>query len=196
MGGCGSGSWSRWGRKATTDEVKRIDIRFLKKQGWLIPGVHGKLSWSCGGQPSGSVNYQVKPDELILNYAYRTSGEEWSPFTETVQLDKTPCHYGGYRQWFLCPHCRRRVVVLYGAGIRFLCRKCNILTYASQNEDALSRMMRKSGKVRSQLEGLDSDGFISKPKGMHWKTFNRLVAENDSINRACERELWDKLQSF
>ncbi|WXG55377.1 MAG: hypothetical protein ROD09_11150 [Candidatus Sedimenticola sp. (ex Thyasira tokunagai)] len=48
MGGLGSGNWYRWDKKTTAEEVHRVDIRYLKKQGYLTPGYMGWLSWSCG----------------------------------------------------------------------------------------------------------------------------------------------------
>ena len=39
MGGVGSGNWCRWDVKTTTEEVSRIDIRYLGKQGLVhVPG--------------------------------------------------------------------------------------------------------------------------------------------------------------
>ena len=35
MGGFGSGRWYRYNKKTTTDDVKRIDVRFLRKIGCL-----------------------------------------------------------------------------------------------------------------------------------------------------------------
>ena len=49
MGGVGSGSWYRWDSKTTTESQHRVDIRWLKKQGYLQVGKFGCLSWSRGG---------------------------------------------------------------------------------------------------------------------------------------------------
>jgi len=50
---------------------------------------------------------------------------------QMVQLDRTKCHYGGYRVWFLCPACHRRIGNLYRKPLsnQFFCRHCNNLTY-------------------------------------------------------------------
>jgi hypothetical protein len=50
MGGYGSG---RRGSKNTTESQYRIDIRWLRKQGFLQPGAVRSLSWSCLLQPAG-----------------------------------------------------------------------------------------------------------------------------------------------
>lgn len=46
MGGRGSGTWYRWDKKTTCEEVKRVDIRYLQKQGYLKTARFGTLSWS------------------------------------------------------------------------------------------------------------------------------------------------------
>jgi hypothetical protein len=34
MGGKGSGSYYRWNKKTTCEEIRRIDVRHLRKMGW------------------------------------------------------------------------------------------------------------------------------------------------------------------
>ena len=187
MGGMGSGSWFRWGKKTTTEEVHRVDIRYLHKQGLLrCPGSTGSLSWSRGGEQTGSVRYRIEQDRLVLMYRYRLHGEDWRDVEEQVWFDRTPCNYGGERLWFLCPHCGKRVEVLYGAGARFLCRHCYTLPYGSQNETYMDRMMRKARKIRTRLGASESlmEPIREKPRGMHWKTFERLVRAEDEANHA------------
>ncbi|MGB2820949.1 MAG: hypothetical protein WBF17_08210, partial [Phycisphaerae bacterium] len=54
--------------------------------------------------------------------------------TEDIALTITPTSFGGRRDWFLCPACRRRAGVLYlPEGERlFACRLCHGLCYRSQ----------------------------------------------------------------
>lgn len=50
---------------------------------------------------------------------------------QTISVTQTPCNFGGWRNWFLCPNCIRRVGVLYRKPMKsqFLCRDCHNLTY-------------------------------------------------------------------
>lgn len=50
---------------------------------------------------------------------------------QLIQLTSSKCYFGGYRMWFLCPDCNRRIGALYRKplGVEFLCRNCNTLTY-------------------------------------------------------------------
>ena len=187
MGGVGSGTWYRWDRKTTAEEVNRIDIRYLRQRGLLCPsGVRRSMSWSCGDQETGSIGFWVEQDRVLLSYRYRFGSEEWKDIEESIWFDRTPCHYGGERLWFLCPNCSARVALLYGLGPRFLCRHCYRLPYGSQNESFIDRMMRKARKVRKRLGASSNlmEPVWAKPTGMHRKTFDRLVREEEKANQA------------
>lgn len=179
MGGFGSGNWCRFG-KGTTEANNRIDIRYLKKQGYLTPGAMGSLSWSCGDEPTGSIRYVTYADRIQLIYRSREHDGEWQDVDYSVYFDETDCHYGGTRKWFLCPSltCNRRVGVLYGAGKYFLCRHCHDLAYSSQNENEALRAARKNRKIVEKLGGDPYGDFLpDKPKGMHWRTYDRLIRQ-------------------
>ena len=187
MGGIGSGTWYRWARKTTAKEVNRIDIRYLRQHGLLRSSeLIRSLSWSCRDRETGSIGFIVEQERLLLNYRCRFNSEGWQDIEETVWFDRTPCHYGGERLWFLCPDCRKRVAVLYGLGPRFLCRHCYRLPYGSQNETFIDRMMRKARRIRQRLQASTdlTEPVWRKPKGMHRKTFDRLVREEESANQA------------
>ena len=176
MGGRGSGSWVRWDAKRTTESQHRVDIRWLKKQGYLAEGKIGTLSWSNNGKTTGSVGFGVKRDGLVLKYRSRLRGEDWGSVEQRINFEQTACYYGGYRLWLLCPRCSRRVLLLYGAGKYFFCRHCYRLTYSSQQENYPNRMLHQARKIRKRL-GEDSgsmDLFPLKPKHMHWSTYLRL----------------------
>ncbi|MCD6296732.1 MAG: hypothetical protein J7M30_06220 [Deltaproteobacteria bacterium] len=99
-----------------------------EKQGYLRPGTVGSLSWSWRDEQTGFINYRMEIDRVVLVYRYRAHGGEWEP-VEQISFDRAPCNYGGFRTWFLCPHCRRRVALIYGAGKYFLktCTKKHLI---------------------------------------------------------------------
>ncbi len=184
MGGYGSSRWG-WRRTRTdTDGLLKLDVRWLARQGYLAPGTSGvyPVAWSQGDRPAGdiTIHYDAdRPDELVLDYRERRhESESWSPVREAVPLDSTPCPYGGERPWFRCPGCLSRRAVLYGAGARFRCRACHGLAYGSTREGAAERNRRRTGELRRRIGG--EPGIFSapwKPKGMHWRTYDRIVAE-------------------
>lgn len=181
MGGFGSGNWSRWDRKTTTDDVPRLDIRALNKDGLLCTvGSVGSITWSYHGEISGSVGFRVLKNSLVLIYRNRNAHGKWQNMYEPIKLDRTPCNFGGNRYWFLCPGCNKRIAVLYGSGPRFLCQPCSGVVYASKNESYIDRMMRKARKIRLRLGGTDdlSLPIPDKPKFMHRDTYQRMVQKN------------------
>lgn len=186
MGGFGSGSWYRFNSKRTTERQHRIDVRLLKRWGHLKNDSMsvGRWTWSRNGEETGSVGYRVDSERMILNYRHKPRGGEWESVEQFIYFDRTPCNYGGYRLWFICPHCSRRVAVLYGAGKYFLCRHCHRLTYSSQQESFPDRMLRKARKIRTRLEknNIPIDPFPLKPKNMHWKTYYRLRDKAERAN--------------
>ena len=182
MGGRGSGTWYRGGTKTTIEETKRIDIRYMRKQGLLKSGTTGSLRWSCRGEPSGDIRYSCYSNYLQLNFRYREYGGEWEPMEQRIEFDRTPCHYGGERPWFRCPHCNKRVAVLYGYDIQFLCRHCYQIPYSSQQESYMTNVISQKDKLGERIfEHYDCGEGWGKKKGLHWKTFNRLHARYQAL---------------
>jgi hypothetical protein len=111
----------------------------------------------------------------------RWSGREWQDIDERIGLSFSSCHYGGKRPWFVCPmaECGRTVAVLYRSGLRFLCRHCHSLAYASQRAGRAERALRRGQKIRTRLGGSPFviDPFPAKPKRMRWATYGRLLEQ-------------------
>ena len=63
----------------------------------------------------------------------------------------------------------------------FACRHCHNLAYDSQRENEHDRLAQKANKIRERLgwEAGILNGHGWKPKGMHWKTFERLEAQHN-----------------
>jgi len=195
MGGPGSGNWCRWDKKATLDEVKQIDVRYLRRNKLLKPGATGSLQWSSRGQSRGNLHFTYQQDYLQLNYRYKTGGDEWKPVEEFICFDWTPCNYGGDRLWFKCPHCSRRVAILYGYGVRFLCRHCYKIPYSSQQEGRIDRAIGQKHKLGARtFEHYEHGEGWGKPKGMHWKTFNRLKERYWHYESAVNNEISNYLE--
>jgi len=188
MGGPGSGEWYRWKSTETTlDEVHRLDVRWLYRHGYLQRWAQGVLTWHRGDHETGAVGVAVEDGCLVLAYRVKASSGDWEPVRQVLDLDWTPCHYGGQRPWFRCPGCQRRVAVLCLDGKWFLCRYCYGLSYGSQRETAQDRHYRKIRKIRDRLGAshnlMESIWPWNKPKGMHWRTWERLRAQEEQAHR-------------
>lgn len=184
MGGIGSGRHSRSSANAITANYRSIDIRRWKRNGLLDTQRPFVWQWSHRGEVISSIHVRPEPDRVTLTYRHRYGISDWKEKSYPVCLDWTDCHLGGQRPWFLCPAhaCGRRVAILYGTGI-YACRHCHELTYRSQRVQYDARAMQKADRIREKLgwgPGI-ANGRSSKPKGMHWKTFQRLITEYDAL---------------
>ena len=183
MGGFGSG---RQGGKTTTSGYRRLDVRQFQRDGLLTPGHSFGWQWTRSGEVVASIKVRTDDDRVILDYRHKSGGADWQAGGYPVRLEWTACTLGGRRAWFRCPAngCGRRVALLYlgGAGI-FACRHCYRLAYACQRETADHRAMRRADNIRQRLSwqvGI-ANPRGGKPKGMHWRTFERLTAEHDAF---------------
>jgi hypothetical protein len=181
MGGFGSGR--KWG-KDCTDDMRQIDIRRLARDGYLKAGAAYCWQWKQCGEVIASINVAVEADRVWFTYRQRERGGEWQDMRYPVRLERTACKLGGERVWWRCPAvgCWRRVAVLHGGGV-FACRHCHRLAYRCQRETVDDRATRRADTLRDKLKWepgiLNGEG--CKPKGMHWRTFERLRAEHDAF---------------
>jgi hypothetical protein len=187
MGGRGSGRRPS-DHRTTLGDLYRVDLRYLRQQGWLRPGASGALRWSRCGQEIGWLGFAVGDDELRLIYRVRADETAaWEPVDDPVRLVRTAQPFGGARVWLGCPGCGRRCVVLYG-GRRFRCRRCVGVAYASQHEAAHERLMHRAQDIRERLGGRTQASlalpFPPKPPRMRWRTYRRLRAEAERCTRA------------
>lgn len=183
MGGMGSGRRCRSGKDTTEDSIP-LDIRRLHRAGMLKPGRSFQWEWTINDKPIAGIDVRVKVQHVVLAYRHRPRGDvDWQDVEQPIYLDHTSCAFGGTRPWWLCPSCGRRVAVLYGPGRLYACRHCCELAYSSQRETISDRAMRRADKIRRQLGWPIGIGNPkgSKPRGMHWRTFERLNARHDEL---------------
>lgn len=184
MGGMGSGRRRHFSANDTTDDYRSIDVRRWRRDGLLDPHRSFGWQWSRHGEVVASIQMRTEPDRVLLTYRHRSRGSDWQDESYPVYLDWTACHLDGQRPWFLCPArgCGRRAAILYGGAI-FACRHCYRLAYPSQRETDDDRAARRADRIRERLGWepgiLNGNGL--KPKGMHWRTFERLTVEHDAF---------------
>jgi hypothetical protein len=116
------------------------------------------------------------------------------PISYRIWLNWSRPRYGGRRYWFCCPGSGERALKLFLplGGHRFLSREGYRLGYACQREARSDRLMRKARKLHRALGG---DGAAlgqdppGKPKGMHWRTYERKLEAMDDRRRPGQRAL-------
>jgi hypothetical protein len=175
------------GGKTTVESCRSIDVLDWHRRGYLHSPRWFSWAWTRDGAQVASINVETQRQSVTLKYRSRSCGEDWSDVEQRIAIGWTPCRFGGDRPWFVCSvasngvFCGRRVIKLYGAGRLFACRHCYRLAYTSQQESAHESGLWKSQKIRMRLGGSASmaDLFPEKPKGMHWRTYDRLRRLHD-----------------
>jgi hypothetical protein len=188
-----------YGGRPTCESCKSINVRRWHREGRLHAGQSFMCSWTWHGEPSGSINVRTELDAVVLTYRARSRGATaWKSVEQRVPITWTPCYFGGRRPWFVCSvysngrYCGRRVAVLYGAGELYACRRCYGLAYASQQGSPMDRGLAVAQKIRERLGGSSMgifDMFPSKPKGMHWTTYNRLQLAHEAARERVTKGL-------
>jgi hypothetical protein len=195
MGGWNSG---RSGGRPTADLSLKVDIARMIRLGQAIPGKHlsGSLSWTCRGEPSGSISYKADMTDcdnskLTLSYI-RGSGDNKESVEQIVQLVFTEPHFGGKRWWMICPFRSIRAGILYlpNGGDRFASRKAWQLGYHSQRVthrdrtfEKLFRLQKKLGSQRGWEAGL------ARPKGMWQRTYDLHFERYLELDAKCAIEM-------
>jgi len=163
--------------KGTTDAHRVLDVRRLHREKRLEPGSYCRWEWAEAAGAYSLVEIRVDSRMLIrLSYQLQHQRTEMR-----VPITWTTCHLGGQRPWFDCPSCERRVAKLYGSTV-FACRRCLRLNYRSQQASKRERPAERSRQLRRTLgcsKGvlcLPAE-LIQKPKGMHWRTFDKRIAQ-------------------
>jgi hypothetical protein len=165
--------------ETTTNDFHSIDLAEMRRSGYET----GTLRWTRNGHVLGSIAYANLPWGMML--CYTCNGESIS---EVIPFVHTATKFGGRRQWFECPSCKRRCRVIYG-GRYFRCRKCYGAKYKSQYEQAYMRYGNREQSMRERLGGSAcvDDPFPAKPRWMRWKTYARLYREDKRWQDIWER---------
>ena len=152
-------------------------------------------SWSNArtGESRGSISVFTTPDYVRLYYISTNSLGEKHNIDYKIQVTWTPCNYGGERAWFICK-CGRRVRKLFLGGVYFYCRHCQRLNYYSQQQSKSDRRIdcirERIYKIQKRLKTeQDSNNtyYAQKPKGMHQKTYTRLIKKMRELGQLKDR---------
>jgi len=192
MGGYGSGQWYRWSTRSVIEDGLTLDLYRLIRQNNIRPGAwtSGTLNWSVvdTGEHVASIGYEADLTDsdsawMRLKYTRNDISENY-----LVDLATTRPNFGGRRWWFLCPAKRIRVTRLHlpRGGDKFASRQAYGLAYRCQNEPLEDRIATKAHRLRRRLGGEPGfdQPFPSKPKGMHWRTYNQMCDEIDWMETA------------
>lgn len=178
MGGIGSGNRLQSGR-LTVGQCLQIKVSDIKKHGLFAKPALWQWRWSKGS----TITVDTRLEGWVtLKYTVDEQAREYG-----IRLENIPQHLGGERVWFTCPNtrCARRCKTLYLRGGYFICRQCQNLGYVSEQASKVDQPFHRISKIRDRLRWTPGylNGHETKPKGMHWATYNRLVQQHDKYAR-------------
>jgi hypothetical protein len=174
--------------RACLQDGLKLDLNHLARKGFIKFGANigaRGISWSSSHQgeiAKGVISADMtNPDHAWFRLALGS-------FTQQITLVSRPRHFGGCQFFFVCPVTGGLASVLWkppGAA-RFCSRQAwgRRVAYASQFLDRDGRAHHGQSKINSRLCSIgkfDADewSFPPKPKGMRWKTYNRLEQKFD-----------------
>jgi hypothetical protein len=177
----------RWRQRFRLEDGLKLDINRLIRRGNIQPGskTHAIVSW-----PKLSASCDLTAE---LSYPMRGWMRlEFGSLDQWVELVSLARHYGGRQWYFLCPQSGRRVSVLWmPPGARsFKCRQSwgRQVAYGSQFQSPYHRAGSAAQTIRYRLVGADnpeSEGELPpKPKGMHWRTYEREIERIEAYENA------------
>jgi hypothetical protein len=172
--------------KGLVEEAIALDIASLARAGSIAVGCE-VMARVVLTSPVTSQRLQVTLDS-DLRYARVGDGKlvvafqaEGQSREQLIQVVSVPQHLGGERPWLICPVRGKRARVLYlphGAR-QFASWQAHGLAYRSTREKPWMRQVTAAQNIRSRLKGsLSIHAPVPKrPKGMHVKTYGRLVRQ-------------------
>jgi len=197
MGGMGSG---RCGAHHHLVEHSLIlDLPLLVRRGRVLDGHKGsgRLCFAEGGEPCLIVNFLYDLTDpyhawLGLKFTRVFYGGDRREIMQLVPLKFTEPNFGGRRWWMICPSGGRRVAKLYlpPGGDTFACREAWGLVYESQRQNERERVFGRLSRLQRKLGCEQRWGAEpTRPKGMWWRTFERLCREYLDIDARCAAQI-------
>ena len=112
------------GGKNAVESCRSVDVLRWNKLGYLRSPRRFSWAWTRDGKQVASINVETCRHSVTLKYRSRSHGEDWSDVEQRIDIEWTPCRFGGERPWFVCSvasngmYCGRTVTKLYGVGAR------------------------------------------------------------------------------
>jgi hypothetical protein len=171
-------TWANERERLTVEKLacECLDIRELHRRGYLTRRFVPRFAEFMGpGIERIEIDRYLIHIELI---------NQVTP--QNIQVTWTPCHFGGERPWFHCPHCDRRVARLFKGLSGYYCRACvGAPPYESQLRNEKARAYLKAYRLRQRLGGSKPviHPIPERPYRMWRRTYERICAEIERLER-------------
>lgn len=175
---------SRWRERCRLEDGLKLDLNRLIRQNLVRPGAAwgSTISWSYRYSGEPFAVGRVSADMSDVSGAWFRI--QLGALDQRVSLEAAPRHFGGWQWYFLCPQTWLPVSVLWKppGGRNFASRLAwgRQVAYGSQFETPHDRALSAAQDIRYRLGGMDFVSVIDgipppKPKGMHWRTYQRKI---------------------
>lgn len=187
MGGVGSGP--RAEVHATIENTPRIDLRILRKKRRLSPGSSGLSFWESREGIVGSVKWTVTEHGLETSINYRSKQT-----LRTIEIQHTPCNFGGTRSWLTCSRCySRRETLFLDQRMQLRCRRCLNLCYAAQLQDNYGRLLTKRNKAKHAYDEAVQTNQCAK---IRHRLFAEYMAKASAVNNLLKERLHNMQNAY
>jgi hypothetical protein len=179
----------RWRERVRLEDGLKLDLNLLIRQNLIRPGAAwgSTITW----------NYCYSGEQIASGQVSADMSDAWGGWfriqlgalDQQISLQAAPRHFGGQQWYFTCPQTWRRVSVLWKPpGARtFASRQAwgRQVAYGSQFETLHDRALSAAQDIRYRLGGKDFVSIIDaipppKPKGMHWRTYERKIKRSEA----------------
>lgn len=172
----------------------RLDLNQLIRDGIISKTSNrgGVIKWTrvTTGDEVAKLSYQTGVTDLDdmwlrLCYSLKRYKQDELHLDYKIALKASEANYGGKRFWFSCPVTSKRASVLYlpNGYDCFASRHAFDMSYASQSKAPHDRAIDRKWKYKNMLGG---DDYYIKPKGMHKKTYERLLEKMFKAEEECD----------
>ncbi len=176
----------------------RLDLNSLVRQELVHPGSkrNGTIRWAYRNS-----NNEIASGRITADTTDGRRGRlrlELGELDQWIELVALARHYGGQQWYFLCPQTGRRASVLWKPpGARsFACRQAwgRQVAYGSQFQSPYRRASSAAQDIQRRLREepyipLVGDELPPRPKGMHRRTYDKIVRRHEAYKTIMDQDL-------
>jgi hypothetical protein len=145
--------------------------------------------------------FSVQPFEIramLAEDCLRVTYRKRKDIPYVIPIDRQPCNYGGFRYFFKCPFCQKRMRKLYLVQqSMFLCRKCINAAYYSQRIRPTDRFALMCMDIEKYIKSRGGNLELNeKPPRMHQKTFQKLKDRKAYYDAKSGQELYKEIRRW
>ena len=172
----------------------------LGAAGLLEPGARGRLEGRGEDDAlAWSIDWAIEADADGEEARLALHVPDGAVRCDALMLERVPCRIGGVQAWLRCPRCiERRAVFFLDLRARtshaLECRSCAGLVYPSQRMREHERLEARAEQIAERLDR-DENGDLVRPKGMHHRTFKRLLVERARLLDAAGDALFEYVEN-